>query len=61
MRKSMYRELVNCPKCGSSVYVPVLNVPLRDPVSAEIVSTILKRCPHCLLWSWMSLQTQSTT
>lgn len=54
----MYRELVCCPKCGSTVNVPVLNVPLRDPASEEIVSTILKRCPQCQAWSWMSLQAQ---
>lgn len=57
----MQRDSVCCPRCGATVGVPALNFPLRDPVSSEATGTILKRCPRCKTWNWMSLQTQEAT
>jgi len=57
----MRRESVTCPRCSTTIEVPALNVPLREPGSAEAAGTILKRCPRCDAWSWMSLQAQEAT
>lgn len=54
----MQRESVSCPRCETSMEIPPLDFPLRDPNSAEATGTILKRCPRCRTWNWMSLQTQ---
>lgn len=57
----MQRDSVSCPRCGTTIDVPALSFPLRDPASAEVTGTILKRCPRCRTWSWMSLQAQEAT
>lgn len=54
----MHHDSVSCPRCGTIIEVPALTFPLRDPVSAEMMATILKRCGRCRSWNWMGLQTQ---
>ena len=57
----MRRESVLCPQCGTAIDVPALNVQLREPNGSEGAGSILKRCPRCRTWSWMSLQAQEAS
>jgi hypothetical protein len=52
---------LTCPKCESAVRVAPLGFPLENEGSGEAVSTVLKRCPRCRTWSWMSLEQQGTS
>ena len=53
--------VLTCPKGESAVRVAPLGLPLEHEASGEAVSTVLKRCPRCRTWSWMTLERQGTT
>jgi hypothetical protein len=53
--------VLTCPKCESAVRVAPLGFPLENEAGDEAASRVLKRCPRCRTWSWMSLARQGTT
>jgi ribosomal protein S27AE len=52
---------LTCPKCGAAVRVAPLGFPPTDELSGEAAGTVLKQCPRCRAWSWMTLQPQEAT
>lgn len=49
--------VLTCPKCSAAVRVaPIGILPMDD--GNGVSGNILKRCPRCRTWSWMTLQTQ---
>jgi hypothetical protein len=38
------------------IAVAPLAMPLTHEVSGEVTSAVLKRCPECRTWSWMTLE-----
>ena len=47
-----------CPNCSAVVRVAPVGFPLQDETSGEASGSVLKRCPRCEVWSWMTLQAQ---
>ena len=46
-----------CPKCSAAVRMAPLGLLPVDETGSE-TGNILKRCPRCRVWSWMTLQHQ---
>jgi hypothetical protein len=40
------------------IAVAPLAMPLMHESSGEATSAVLKRCPECRIWSWMTLERQ---
>ena len=53
--------VLTCPKCDAVVRVAPLGFLPVDTPGGDGHRTILKRCPRCQAWSWMTLQPQETT
>lgn len=49
---------LTCPRCNAMIGVSVLAMPLVDEASGEATGAVLKRCPECRQWSWMTLEPQ---
>lgn len=49
--------VVTCPKCSAAVRVAPLGLLPQEDAGGE-GGNVLKRCPRCKAWSWMSLQAQ---
>jgi hypothetical protein len=52
---------LNCPKCSTLIEVAPLAIPLLDEESGQITGAVLKRCPRCETWSWMTPERQTTS
>lgn len=50
----------SCPKCSTLIEVLVLALPLVDETSGEVTGAVLKCCPRCETWSWMTPERQRT-
>lgn len=51
-------RVLTCPRCATMIAVAPLAMPLTHDVSGEVTSAVLKRCPECRTWSWMTLERQ---
>jgi hypothetical protein len=51
---------LTCPKCSTLIEVSLLAMPLLDEESGEVTGAVLKRCPRCDAWSWMTPERQRT-
>ncbi len=51
-------RVLTCPKCDTLIAVSALAMPLVDETSGEATGAVLKRCPECRTWSWMTLERQ---
>ena len=51
-------RVLTCPRCATMIAVALLAMPLTHEVSGEVTSAVLKRCPECRTWSWMTLERQ---
>jgi phage FluMu protein Com len=49
--------VVTCPRCSNAVRVASLGLLPRETDGGES-GNVLKHCPRCKTWSWMTLQTQ---
>ena len=49
---------LSCPKCSTMIDVSPLIMPLVDEASGEVRGAVLKRCPECRSWSWMTPERQ---
>jgi len=47
-----------CPRCSTVIDVMPLALPLVHAASGEVTGAVLKRCPGCRIWSWMTLECQ---
>jgi phage FluMu protein Com len=45
---------LSCPRCTTQIEVAPLVMPLLDEASGEVTGAVLKRCPRCRTWSWMT-------
>jgi hypothetical protein len=52
-------RLLTCPRCATMVPVAPLAMPLENKLNGELTSAVLKRCPECRDWSWMTLERQT--
>lgn len=50
--------VVTCPKCSAAVRLAPLGLPIQVDENGESSSSVLKQCPRCHTWSWMTLQPQ---
>lgn len=48
--------LLTCPKCSAAVRLAPIMLAPED--GTQDFGNILKRCPRCQEWSWMTLQPQ---
>jgi hypothetical protein len=51
-------RVLACPRCGTVIAVAPLAIPLVNNASGEVTGAVLKRCPECRTWSWMTLERQ---
>jgi hypothetical protein len=51
-------RVLTCPRCATMIAVAPLAMPLMHEQSGEVTSAVLKRCPECRAWSWMTLERQ---
>ncbi len=51
-------RVLTCPRCSTVFYVASIALPLVDEASGEVTGALLKRCPECRIWSWMTLERQ---
>ena len=49
---------LTCPKCDTLIGVAPIVMPLLDERSGEVTGAVLKRCPECREWSWMTPERQ---
>lgn len=52
---------LTCPRCTSDIRLAPIGFPPMDETSGEANGTILKKCPRCRTWSWMTLQAQAAS
>jgi ribosomal protein S27AE len=50
---------LSCPKCGTLIAVPPVGIALLDEANGEVTGAVLKRCPRCTAWSWMTPEPQT--
>lgn len=50
-----------CPQCDTLIAVSLVALPLRDGASGQAIGAVLKQCPHCRAWSWMTLERQTAS
>ena len=53
--------VLTCPQCATLIAVSPLAMPLVNDANGEVTSAVLKRCPECRNWSWMTLERQPAT
>ena len=51
-------RVLTCPRCSTVFGVAPLALPLVNEASGEVTGAVLKRCPECRSWSWMTLERQ---
>ena len=51
-------RVLTCPRCSTVFGVASVAMPLVDEGSGEVTGAVLKRCPECRVWSWMTLERQ---
>ena len=49
---------LSCPRYSTLIEVSTLVMPLVDEASGEVTGAVLKRCPSCCSWSWMTPERQ---
>ena len=49
---------LSCPKCSTLIYIAPVGITLLDESNGEVTGAVLKRCPHCSSWSWMTPERQ---
>lgn len=52
---------LTCPRCHTLIVIAPLAMPLLDEISGEVTGAVLKRCPECRCWSWMTPERQRTS
>lgn len=50
---------LSCPKCSTLIPVPSVGIALLDEENGEVTGAVLKRCPGCAAWSWMTPEPQT--
>ncbi|MGH2586852.1 MAG: hypothetical protein ACRDJE_18215 [Dehalococcoidia bacterium] len=51
-------RILTCPRCSTVIGVAPLAMPLVNELNGEVTGAVLKRCPECRVWSWMTLERQ---
>lgn len=49
---------LSCPRCATMIAVASVAMPLVNESNGEVTGAVLKRCPECRTWSWMTLERQ---
>lgn len=57
----MQRDSVSCPSCARLLPVISVQMPAAADGSRSATGSVLKRCPNCCKWAWMTPQTQEAT
>ncbi len=57
----MLRDSVTCPACARPVTIISVQMPAAADGSRGATGSVLKRCPSCCKWAWMTPQTQEAT
>jgi uncharacterized C2H2 Zn-finger protein len=51
-------RVLTCPRCSTVIDVAPVAMPLINESNGEPTGAVLKRCPACRAWSWMTLERQ---